>query len=71
MPRQGKINDATSGEFAKGVASDDGKPLLDRLTQAKLGRVFRDYCKGLIEQPIPEEFISLLAKIEARERSKS
>ena len=71
MPRQGKINDGMSGEFAKGGASYDGKPILDHPTQEKLGRVFRDYCKSLIEQPIPVELISLLTKIEAKERSET
>lgn len=41
---------------------------LDGRVQEKLGEIFRDYCKSLIEQPIPDEFLVLLAKIEAKER---
>ncbi len=69
MSRQAKINDATGGEFVKGGVSNDRKPILDRPTQAKLGKTFHEYCKSLVEQPLPQEFISLLAEIEAQERA--
>lgn len=41
---------------------------LDPQVQDQLGKVFRNCCDGLIKQPIPEKFVSLLAKLEAKRR---
>jgi hypothetical protein len=38
--------------------------------QEQLGRVFRSFCDDLIQQPIPDKFVVLLARLEARQREK-
>ncbi|HMK90722.1 MAG TPA: NepR family anti-sigma factor [Methylocystis sp.] len=48
--------------------SDDGAPELDDATQAQLGRVLAKYSNELVNQPIPDIFLSLLAELEAKER---
>ncbi|MDE2579788.1 MAG: hypothetical protein KGL46_13370 [Hyphomicrobiales bacterium] len=42
---------------------------LDPKIQEQLGRTFRAYCDDLIAEPIPDTFLVLLAKLEAKERS--
>ena len=43
---------------------------LDPKVQDQLGRLFRTYCDDLIHQPIPDKFVVLLAKLEAKQREK-
>jgi hypothetical protein len=38
--------------------------------QEQLGRVLRSFCDDLIHQPIPDKFVVLLAKLEAKQREK-
>jgi hypothetical protein len=38
--------------------------------QEQLGRVLRSFCEDLIHQPIPDKFVVLLAKLEAKQREK-
>ena len=50
-------------------AQDEKTPELDEATQERLGRVLARYADELVRQPIPDEFLSLLAKLEVKERS--
>jgi hypothetical protein len=38
--------------------------------QEQLGRVLRTFCDDLINQPIPDKFVVLLAKLEAKQRER-
>ncbi|WP_363350779.1 NepR family anti-sigma factor [Methylocystis echinoides] len=38
--------------------------------QEQLGRVLRSFCDDLIQQPIPDKFVVLLAQLEAKQREK-
>ena len=44
--------------------------ILEPHIQEQLGRVFRSFCDDLIRQPIPDKFVVLLAKLEAKQREK-
>jgi Anti-sigma factor NepR len=44
------------------------EPTLDASTQLELGRILGQYSQDLINQPIPDILLALLAKLEARER---
>lgn len=43
---------------------------LDFGVQEVIGAALKDYCKDIIQAPVPDKFLSLLAKLEAEERSK-
>ncbi len=43
---------------------------LDSKVQDQLGRVFRGFCDDLVNQPIPDKFSVLLARLEAKQREK-
>jgi hypothetical protein len=43
-------------------------PELDAATQEKLGKVLARYSNELVSQPVPDIFLSLLAKLAAKER---
>ncbi|HXY58196.1 MAG TPA: NepR family anti-sigma factor [Methylocystis sp.] len=58
-----------NGELEKrklNPAADE--PALDASTQLQLGRILSQYSQDLINQPVPDIFLALLAKLEARER---
>jgi hypothetical protein len=38
--------------------------------QEQLGRVLRSFCDDLVQQPIPDKFVMLLAQLEAKQREK-
>ncbi|MGJ0507958.1 MAG: NepR family anti-sigma factor [Methylocystis sp.] len=38
--------------------------------QEQLGRVLRSFCDDLVQQPIPDKFVVLLAQLEAKQREK-
>lgn len=44
--------------------------LLEPHIQEQLGRVLRSFCDDLIHQPIPDKFVVLLARLEAKQREK-
>lgn len=48
--------------------AEPDEPALDAKTQLQLGRILSQYSQDLISQPIPDIFLALLAKLEARER---
>lgn len=49
----------------------DGVDLtLEPHIQEQLGRVLRSFCDDLIQQPIPDKFVMLLAQLEAKQREK-
>lgn len=62
-----KMNCDLSREFSD---VDSDFVALDPKVQEQLGRVFRSYCEDLLHQPIPDKFVVLLAKLEARQREK-
>jgi len=43
-------------------------PEVDEATQERLGRALARYCDELVRQPVPDVLLSLLAKLEAKER---
>lgn len=45
-------------------------PSLDPRVQEQLGRVFRSFCDDLVQQPIPDKLVVLLARLEAKQREK-
>jgi hypothetical protein len=45
----------------------DRRPRLDAAAQARLGSVLARYADRLIGEPLPEAFLSLLAKLQAKE----
>jgi hypothetical protein len=44
--------------------------VLEPHIQEQLGRVLRSFCDDLIHQPIPDKFVVLLARLEAKQREK-
>jgi hypothetical protein len=44
--------------------------ILEPHIQEQLGRVLRSFCDDLIQQPIPDKFVVLLAQLEAKQREK-
>jgi hypothetical protein len=60
---------ADSGPGANEMLGDDVDAALDARTQEKLGKIFRSYCDDLINEPVPDTFLVLLAKLEAKEQS--
>ncbi len=46
-------------------------PALDPKVQQKLGEMFQSFCEEMIKQPVPDKFLDLLAKLEAKERPKN
>jgi hypothetical protein len=44
--------------------------MLDRTVQAQIGRMLRDVFAGVAADPVPDRFITLLAELEAKERSR-
>jgi hypothetical protein len=52
-------------------ASDDAPlPVLDERIQAQIGKQLTSFYKELINQPIPQNFIDLLAKLDRQEGGK-
>jgi len=51
------------------IDAHDGA-VLEPHIQEQLGRVLRSFCDDLIHQPIPDKFVVLLAKLEAKQREK-
>jgi hypothetical protein len=45
-------------------------PFLEPHIQEQLGRVLRSFCDDLIHQPIPDKFVVLLARLEAKQRER-
>ena len=43
---------------------------LDYAVQEVIGSALKDYCNDIIKAPVPDKFLSLLAKLEAEERKK-
>jgi len=58
-----------SGPGANEALGDVHDVALDARTQEKLGKIFRSYCDDLINEPVPDTFLVLLAKLEAKEQS--
>lgn len=53
------------------AAPIDGEPVyLEPHIQEQLGRVLRSFCDDLVQQPIPDKFVVLLAQLEAKQREK-
>jgi hypothetical protein len=53
------------------TAQDDGPiAFLDERTQAQIGQQLSNFYKELVNQPIPQNFIDLLAKLDRQEDGK-
>jgi hypothetical protein len=63
---------SASGETRRVEDELDGvePAFLEPHIQEQLGRVLRSFCEDLIHQPIPDKFVVLLAKLEAKQREK-
>lgn len=56
-------------EARRGDEQVDGVDIaLEPHIQEQLGRVLRSFCDDLIQQPIPDKFVMLLAQLEAKQR---
>jgi len=56
---------------AEAAPVDGVEPIfLEPHIQEQLGRVLRSFCDDLIQQPIPDKFVVLLAQLEAKQREK-
>ena len=42
-------------------------PILDPKIQDALGKALRAYCADIVAAPIPDKFLALLARLEAKE----
>jgi hypothetical protein len=42
--------------------------MLDRTVQAQIGRLLRDVFADVAAEPVPERFVTLLEKLETKER---
>lgn len=62
------LTEEPSVELRDGGDVDCDPVALDLKVQEQLGKVFRAYCDDLIHQPVPEKFVVLLAKLEAKQR---
>ncbi len=49
------------------VDDDVEMPVIDALTQAAIGRQLKAHYDELVNAPVPDKFLVLLAKLEARE----
>jgi hypothetical protein len=60
------------GDARNGDDQVDGvdTAFLEPHIQEQLGRVLRSFCDDLIQQPIPDKFVMLLAQLEAKQREK-
>jgi hypothetical protein len=61
-----------AGDAAHGDDRLDGldAAFLEPHIQEQLGRVLRSFCDDLVQQPIPDKFVVLLARLEAKQREK-
>jgi hypothetical protein len=50
------------------AADQGGFTGLDPEVQEKLGEMFSSFCEEMLNQPVPDKFIVLLAQLEAKER---
>jgi anti-sigma factor NepR-like protein len=48
----------------------DRPPMLDRTVQAQIGRMLREHFSGVAGESVPDRFITLLAELEAKEKSR-
>ena len=74
MPRGSKPREQPIGgaDSMDGNGVDDGEamlPILDKEVQAQLGHQLSFYYSSLINQPIPDTFIQLLAKLDKTENA--
>lgn len=63
---------SANGEMRRFEDELDGvePAFLEPHIQEQLGRVLRSFCEDLIHQPIPDKFVVLLAKLEAKQLEK-
>jgi hypothetical protein len=52
------------------LATLDRPPMLDRSVQVQIGRMLREHFSGVAGESVPERFITLLAELEAKEKSR-
>jgi hypothetical protein len=63
----GDPDEAVSKHDHGAVQGEGVTPVLDAKIQEQLGLALSQYTKELLDQPIPESFLALLAELEARE----
>jgi hypothetical protein len=61
------LEDDTTHPF-DGEGDEESAPFIDAQIQQLLGRVLSQCTEDLLRQPIPDSFLALLARLEARER---
>jgi hypothetical protein len=52
------------------ASSEPDAPELDPKVQEAIGHMFQNFCETMVKQPIPDKFVVLLAKLEAKERDR-
>lgn len=67
-PRARKTSVRGSAEAGSGTDADSA---LDPQIQAEIGRHLRNIYQAVLEQPVPERFVELLADLEQQERKNS
>ena len=61
----------TPNMYNPSTTADDGHhPVLDERIQAQIGKQLSSFYKELVNQPIPQNFIELLAKLDRQEDGK-
>lgn len=63
-------NDAPHGDGHADTPDGVDAVFLEPHVQEQLGRVLRSFCDDLVQQPIPDKFVVLLAQLEAKQREK-
>jgi hypothetical protein len=64
----GNDPDTESSPRAQGLESQvEGRPKLDAAAQERLGSMLARHAGGLLCEPVPDVFLALLAKLEAKE----
>lgn len=62
--------DAPHGDGPAETVDGAESVFLEPHIQEQLGRVLRSFCDDLVQQPIPDKFVMLLAQLEAKQREK-
>jgi hypothetical protein len=64
----GNDPDTERSPRAQGLESHvEGRPKLDAAAQERLGSLLARHADGLSYEPVPDAFLALLAKLEAKE----
>ena len=54
-----------------GGGADDTDPILDPKVQESIGRALKAHYDDIVNEPVPDKFLMLLAQLEASERAEA